>query len=285
MELVLTFLAFVGVGLGCLYMAWTTFRRGGAQMDDLGGVQRFRAGGCRATLSALAFASFGVGALAASVLLAREALAPPAPEPAPAPLDPATIEAETGASVTPERAVVEPSAHFDPQALTICTEPSESPLAFICKLGRPAAEVELGCAAPQILMGCRARLPSLSGHSCPPAGDAEPLMIAFVGWTAGTLHEQSYEGPVAGISARWHIDDAADRAQRWRRDREQLIQSGCESVEWVEGKREHLTCGPDWEATIVDGVGYTVQFGTTEFFDCVYSGQHAEADRPSRALW
>jgi hypothetical protein len=74
MGLVVTLLAFAGIGVGCLTMAWRTWRRGGAQLDDTGGFSYFRGGGLRAAVSALAFASLGIGALLASVMLAREAL-------------------------------------------------------------------------------------------------------------------------------------------------------------------------------------------------------------------
>lgn len=179
-----------------------------------------------------------------------------------------------------------PPAIFEPGRLPICDRPNESPLGFVCDLGRDAAQVDLGCESPRVVKACRALVPSFSGHTCSPPPEEGILTFGYVPWQAGLLTEQRYEGRVAAIGKQWRIADEGEAASRWEDDRRQLLSWGCESVNLIEGKREHFLCGPDWEARFVHALGYfSVEVGTTAYFDCRYAGMNGEASRPSRTDW
>ncbi len=180
---------------------------------------------------------------------------------------------------------VAPVASFSPGALPICGQ-TDSPLRFVCDLGREASEVDLGCEAPRVIKACRALVPSFSGHVCSPPPNEDVITLGYVPWESGSLTEQNYTGVVSAIARMWTIEDEAEAARRRQETREQLVAWGCEPVAGAGSNREHFLCGPDWEAGLTWVLGrFTVQVGTTGYFDCRYAGTHGEASRPSRAEW
>ncbi|MDC0717808.1 hypothetical protein [Nannocystis bainbridge] len=145
-----------------------------------------------------------------------------------------------------------PPPEVDPAALPVCGKDMiAEPLAAICALSRPAADVAIGCAEPERMMWCSATRPGYTKWGCSfPLQELPATVVLLQTATEGEppplnaiIEPKPISGSVAAAEASIAAADGAAGTARVADWRAQLERWGCVAVgepspEWVE-----LQCG------------------------------------------
>jgi hypothetical protein len=163
------------------------------------------------------------------------------------------VEAVPPPVAEPPAPPVPPPPDVDPTALPVCgKDMSQEPLAAICALSRPARDLAIGCAEPEMIMWCSNTRPGYTKWGCvfPLADTLPPALITLQTATEGeapqpgTLVEPK---PISGTVAAAEVGIAAASKDAglalvagWRASLEGW---GCVPIDQPDPDRVDLQCG------------------------------------------